>query len=163
MRTVGFIAILGAVLVGLGIPAEAREGSGGVVMDHFGAATAGGPAPRISAPERRVNGSLRDGGSRNFVVDRSSGHVVARDRRDFDRSGHPRHFFNGDLGAVDGFIASPVIGETAPPSVVDLPQLAPESEQPGRSQVAGDLPPCHETTSIGIVIERGMACSRAPR
>jgi hypothetical protein len=147
------------VLVGLAIPAEAREGSGGVVVDHFGATTAGGPAPRISAPERSVNGSLPNRGSRNFVVDRSSGHVVARDHRDFDRSGHPRRL----LAGVDGFIGSPVIDDTAPPSVVDLPQLAPESEQPGRSQVAGDLPPCHETTSIGIIIERGMACSRAPR
>ncbi len=163
MRTVSFIAILGAVLIGLGIPAEAREGGGGVVVDHFGAATAGGPAPRTSAPERSINASLPNRGSHNFVVDRSSGHVVARDRRDFDRSGHPRRFFNGDLGAVDGFIGSPVIDDTAPPSVVDVPQLAPESEQPGRSQIAGDLPPCHETTPIGIVIERGMACSRAPR
>src|SRR5438876_9178553 len=97
MRAVGFFAIVGALLIGLGVPAEAREGAGGAFAGHFGAATAGGFAPGTSIPEHSVSGSLPDRGTHSVILDRSSGHVVARDRhdverdrRDFARSGHPR-------------------------------------------------------------------------
>lgn len=159
MRAVGFFAILGAALVGAAIPpADARHSSDDAVASHFGTV-----APGRFIPGRIAGRSHPNRGTQIFVLDRSSGRVVARDRRAFARSRHPRPFFGGELGGLDGFVESSAIVGMAPPSVVDIPQPVPETARLGRSQVAADLPPCRETTPAGVVIERGKACSHAPR
>jgi hypothetical protein len=83
--------------------------------------------------------------------------VQGRDRGvDFDRFSHRHHhrrfvpvgFFSGfdTFDTPEPFSASPVSGGFSAP-----PPLSPK--------VTGDRPPCRETTSVGVVIERGGACS----
>jgi hypothetical protein len=66
-----------------------------------------------------------------------------------------------EFSGADGFVGL----DSPPPSdgVVSSPQDLTGATPPGNAWIAGDLPPCRETTPIGVVIERGMACSRAPR
>jgi hypothetical protein len=58
-----------------------------------------------------------------------------------------------DLGGFDDF-GSPAPASETPPGLDFIePQLTP-------SKSAAELPPCHEMTPVGVVIERGTACSR---
>jgi hypothetical protein len=156
MRAWTAFVILGAVPIVLAItPAAARSmaTNGAAVSRPMGTGTPG----RIIShriPARRV-----------LVFDRSLGRFVAVGRRDFAGNrrstalGVPFGFVDG-LG-VDGAAAvgpaSPAVVFIAPPQ----PQFA--AAQATAPSTAGDLPPCHEVTPVGVVIERGTACSRALR
>jgi hypothetical protein len=161
MRARSVFAILGAALIGLAVaPAQARHGGGDVAASHFGSASL---RPFVAG---RSVGSLPSHRNQIFVLNRSSGRVVAPDRRVFARSRRSTPFgfgggFGGfgsgfgDFGGFGGFIESP--------AVLGIGQPIQEVAQPPRSRLAADLPPCHETTPAGVVIERGMACSHIPR
>src|SRR5260221_4728671 len=98
MRPRSVFAILGAVLVGLAVtPAQARQSV--VVANHFGGSTF---RPFASG---RTAGSLRTHGSQFFAFDRSSGRVVAFDRRAFARSRRSAAFGfrGGGFFPRDGF------------------------------------------------------------
>jgi hypothetical protein len=153
------LATLGAALIGLAMPAEARHSSGGAVAGHFSGVTAGRFVPGRTGPGRIVIGSPRTHGNQIFLLDRFSGRVVARDRRAFPRSRRSMLFgFDGGFGGFGGFG-----GSIESPALVMIPQAVPEATQPARSQLAENLPLCHEMTPAGVVIERGRACSHAPR
>jgi hypothetical protein len=74
-------------------------------------------------------------------------------RRDFGNVGD-----FGSFGEVGGFGAfgSPAEVSEAPPSV-DLIESRPAPKS------MAELPLCHETTSFGVVIDRGTACSHVAR
>ena len=158
MRALLIVAILGSALIGFATaPADARNMSGGASRGHLRIVTS---RPFVSRPfvsRRFVTGSRRNFGSQRFVFDRFSGRVVAFDRRGFARSRRFTPFgrdgFDG-FGDFGGFIENP--------AVVSIPQAATEATQPAPTPIAGDLPPCRETMA-GVVINRGGACSRAPR
>ena len=156
MRAWTSFVILGAVLMVPAItPAAARSmaTNGAAVSRPMGTGTPG----RIVShriPARRV-----------LIFDRSLGRFVAVGRRDFAGTrrptalGVPFGFVDG-LDGVDGVAAF----GAAPPAVVFIapqPQIA--AAQATAPSTAGDLPPCHEITPFGVVIERGTACSRAAR
>jgi hypothetical protein len=76
-----------------------------------------------------------------------------------DRSSRRRNFGSvgdfgafGDFGSFGGFGGPAVISE-APPGVDFI------EPQPAPLRTAAELPPCHETTSVGVIVERGTACS----
>jgi hypothetical protein len=58
-----------------------------------------------------------------------------------------------DLGSFDYFGIPAPASEAPPPLDLIEPQPAP-------SRSAAELPPCREMTPVGVVIERGTACSR---
>jgi hypothetical protein len=58
-----------------------------------------------------------------------------------------------DLGGFDDF-GSPAPASEAPPGLDFI------EPQPAPSKSAAELPPCHEMTPVGVIIERGTACSR---
>lgn len=108
------------------------------------AALAASPSPQAAA---------RDMAGHGEAVVRAHG----RDRGvDFDRFSHrhghrrfaPFIFFNGfdTFDPPELVSASPVGGGFSAP-----PPLSPK--------LTGDRPPCRETTPVGVVIERGGACS----
>src|SRR5260221_12647318 len=79
MRPRSVFAILAAALMGLAVaPGQARQSV--VVASHFGGGTF---RPFATG---RTAGALRTHGSQFFAFDRSSGRVVAFDRRAFARS-----------------------------------------------------------------------------
>ena len=82
-----------------------------------------------------------------------------RDHDGFRRSAPFGPFY--EFGGADGFVGV----DSPPPSdgVVSIPQGVTGATPPANAWITGDLPPCRETTPIGVVIERGMACSRAGR
>jgi hypothetical protein len=143
--------ILGVVLIALAISSvEARGmmGHGGHVSRHVVSRHV------VASPGRFVvvsNSRTRD---RVFVFDRFSRRFVAFRHRDFDQFRRSTPF-----GFVDGFggfgdFGSPAAVSEAPPGVDFI------EPQPAPLGTAAALPPCHETTSVGVVIERGIACSR---
>jgi hypothetical protein len=148
---------LAAALIGLTrAPAQARHSSGeGTVVNHFSSAT------RRHLVTGRIAGSLPARGNQIVFLDRSSGRVAALHRRAFARSrrstpfGFGGGFVGGEFGGFGGFIGTP--------DVVGIPRPVQEAAPPARSQLAADLPPCHEMTPAGVAIERGMSCSRVPR
>ena len=66
--------------------------------------------------------------------------------------------FIGDGFFGGGFSDYPLIAGTTSPNII----VVSGGGQPTQSRRVEDLPPCHEVTAVGVVIERGMACSRAP-
>jgi hypothetical protein len=157
MRTLVTCAILGPVLIALASPAEA--GRGGMHGGMHGGATV-----------RIVVGSHHN---RVVVVPNHNKVVVVPNHRFFNqqfafnrfaRAGQFGQFgFSNGFGGFGGWgygggdygYASPTVAY-APPAVV---QLTPPAPPPTR--VAANLPPCHEVTSSGVTIDRGMGCSRA--
>ena len=69
------------------------------------------------------------------------------ERHDFDRFG----FFPGNS-----------VVATGPAEIVSLtpPNIVINAVSERRPIPAADLPPCQETTSSGVVVVRGMSCSR---
>jgi hypothetical protein len=130
-------------------PADARDG--GAVVIQFGA-----QIPGHFGAARILNGSSVSRGTGSFVFDRAARRVVALGAR-------PRRLrpVFDDLG-FDGLIGTPAVYGVAQPGAVSVLPAPPEAAQPAPSQPAADLPPCHETTSVGVVILRGTACSHAP-
>jgi hypothetical protein len=165
MRTWIVFAILAAALTGLAVsPAEARSGGSGVATGHFARAT---PGHSFFVPRQHFAGRV-------VVFNSNSGRFFAVNRFGFNRFGFNRFgteqfapfgFFNG-FGGFDGFgdfgafgFGSPAVVNSSPSVVVVVPQPT----QPARAQIAANLPPCHEMTSAGVAIDRGMRCSRAPQ
>jgi hypothetical protein len=72
---------------------------------------------------------------------------------------HHRGFVGARRFPGDGFGFGGLIGYGEPNAAAEAPAVAtvpaPESAVP-----AADRPPCREVTSAGVVIERGMSCSR---
>jgi hypothetical protein len=66
-------------------------------------------------------------------------------------------FSRRDFGSL-GYIEGPAAESYAPPGVDFI-----EPGPPASSTLPAELPPCHEMTSVGVVIERGSACSRVAR
>jgi len=184
MRALLIVAILGSVLIGFATaPADARNMSGGASRGHLRIVTS---RPFVSTPfvsrpfatGRFVTGSRHNFGSQRFVFNRFSGRLVAFDRRGFARSrrftpfGLDRFDRFGGIGGFSGFGDFGGFGEFGGfgdfggfienPAVVSIPQAATEATQPAPTPIVGDLPPCRETMA-GVVINRGGACSRAPR
>jgi hypothetical protein len=159
MRAWTAFVILGAVLMVPAItPAAARSmaTNGAAVSRPLGSATPGRIVSHRTFGRRTL-------GRRVLVFDRSLGRFVAVGRRDFAgirRStalGIPFDFVDG-LG-VDGA----ALGAASPGVVFIAPQPQFAAAQATAPSTAGDLPPCHEVTPVGVVIERGTACSRAAR
>jgi len=171
MRAGSVLAILGVALIGFAVwPAEARNSRGGAGASHLSIVTPGRFVPgRIAASRPTFQNQF-------FALNGFSGRVGRLDRRGFDRSRLFSPFGFGEFGGVGGFggfggfdglggfgsflDGSGIVGMTSP-SVIAIPQFASGAAQPLRPRRVEDLPPCHETTSVGVVIERGMACSRA--
>ena len=108
------------------------------------AAFAASPSPQASARDMAGHGAAAvrtQGRERGVDSDRIS-------RRHHHRRFVPFGFFDGfdTFDTTEPVSASPVGGGFSPP-----PPLSPK--------VTGDRPPCRETTSVGVVIERGGACS----
>ncbi len=165
MRALIIFAIFGSALIGLAAaPADARNVSGAGFRSHPRIVTS---RPFVSRPfvsrpfvtGRFVTGSRPNFGSQRFVFDRFSNRFVAFDRRGFRRFtpfGLDRFDRFGGIGGFSGFGDFGGFGEFG------IPQAATEATQPAPTRIAGDLPPCQETMA-GVVINRGGACSRAPR
>jgi hypothetical protein len=104
-----------------------------------------------------THGVFRFNGRETVVVEeRSSGPKTIEIG---DRSSRRRNFGSvgdfgafGDFGSFGGFGGPAVISE-APPGVDFI------EPQPAPLRTAAELPPCHETTSVGVIVERGTACS----
>jgi hypothetical protein len=158
--------ILGAALIALAISsAEAREMTrhGGAVSPHVGR---GGAVPThavspavverhvVARPGRFVivsNSRIRD---RVLVFDRFSRRLVAFRHRGFAQFRRSIPFgFVDDFGGLGDF-GSPAVISEAPPAVDFI------EPEPAPSKTAAELPPCREMTPVGVVIERGTACSR---
>lgn len=154
MRAWTAFAMLGAVPMVLAItPAAARSmaTNGAAVSRPMGTGT----------PGRIV--SHRTPGRRVLIFDRFLGRFVAVGRRDF--AGTRRSTALGvPFGFVDGLgVDGAVVGAASPGVVFIAPQPQFAAAQATAASTAGDLPSCHEVTPVGVVIERGTACSRAPR
>jgi hypothetical protein len=110
------------------------------------------------APAEARNG-FQSGEAMGHFAPASPERFAPRDHGRFRRSA-PFGSFDEFSGA-DGFVGL----DDPPPSdgAVSIPQGVTEATPPANAPIVGDLPPCRETTPIGVVIERGMACSRAPR
>jgi len=83
--------------------------------------------------------------------------LPTRRRRDFGSGGEFGSV--GDFGSFEDFgsfgeFGSPAVVSEAPPGVDFI------EPRPAPSRSLAELPPCRETTSFGVVIERGIACSR---
>jgi hypothetical protein len=71
-----------------------------------------------------------------------------------------RHGFFGARGFPrNGFGYPGIIGHAEAEATAEAPPVV-TAPQPAPAVVAVDRPPCHETTTEGVVIERGSACSR---
>ena len=71
-----------------------------------------------------------------------------------------RHGFVGARGFPrNGFGYPGIIGYSDPEAAAEAPPVLP-TPQPAPAVVAVDRPPCHETTTEGVVIVRGSPCSR---
>jgi hypothetical protein len=71
-----------------------------------------------------------------------------------------RHGFLGARGFPrNGFGYPGIIGYADPEAAAEAPPVLP-TPQPSPAVAAVDHPPCHETTTEGVVIMRGAACSR---
>jgi hypothetical protein len=71
-----------------------------------------------------------------------------------------RHGFFGARGFPrNGFGYPGIIGYSDPEAAAEAPTVT--APQPAPAVVAVDRPPCHETTTEGVVIVRGSACSRS--
>jgi len=142
-------------------PADARNAGGArhgmAASRHFGIAT---PHRVFIVPSRS--------GNRVVVVSRPFGRFGAFDGfRRVTPFGFPFPFFDG-LGGFDGFagfdgfdaftgFGAPTALDAAPPSIV---LSTPQPPPPVPVKMAGDLPPCRETTPVGVVIWRLTGCSR---
>ncbi len=150
MRAVMMFSILAATLAVLAISSvEARDMTSNVT---------------VATPGRLAIISNSTIGHRVFVLDPFSGRFVTLHRRGFRRGFDgfggplPLGFGDGLIGS-DGVVdlGSPPVVIAAPPNVVSSPpQLAP-------AKAVAELPPCSETTSFGVTIERGTACTRKER
>jgi hypothetical protein len=155
MRTWTIIPLLGAALIALALPpAEARSMHGrSAISRHVRFAT---PGHFVIVLNPNIRGRV--------LFNRSFGRFVAFDHRGFAGSrwstpfGFPFGLSYG-LGGFDGFtdFGSRAVMGTAPSTVV----LA--APQPAPLQLSADLAPCHETSPVGVIIERGTACSWAVR
>jgi hypothetical protein len=150
MRAWMIFPILAATLAVLATsPVEARGMTG-----TFAVATPGRLA--IISSSRIAN--------RVFVFDPVSGQFVAFHRRGFRRGftdfGEllPLGFAGGLLG-FGGLVGpgSPAVVIAASPNPVSSPP------PPAPAKTAAELPPCHETTSFGVIIQRGTGCSHQER
>jgi hypothetical protein len=88
-----------------------------------------------------------------------SRHVSATPERFARHRGFARFRQSTPFGSVDDFgafddLGSPGTASEAPPAV-DF--IAPP---PAPAKSAAERPPCREVTPVGVVIERGTACSR---
>jgi hypothetical protein len=158
--------ILGAALIALAISsAEARAmtSHGGAVSRHL---VTGGAVPRhavslatvsrhvVASPGRFVIVSNSRSRDRVLVFDRFSRRLVAFRHRRFAQFRRSIPFgFVDDFGSFGDF-GSPAVISDAPPGVDFI------EPQPAPSKSAAELPPCHEMTPAGVVVERGDACSR---
>jgi hypothetical protein len=155
----GFV-ILGAVLMVPAItPAAARSmaTNGAAVSRPLGSAT---PSRIVS---HRTFGR-RTLGRRVLVFDRSLGRFVAVGFRGF--SGIRRSTARDvPFGFVDGLgvAGAGAVGPALPAVIFIAPQSQITAAQATAASTADDLPPCHEVTPVGVVIERGTSCSRAAR
>jgi hypothetical protein len=108
---------------------------------------AGTIVPPFTGPVREV---------RSKIITISSNGTIVEKRLATRRS---RGFGVGDFGSFGDFggfgdVGSPALVSEAPPSVDFI------EPRPAPSRSLAELPPCRETTSFGVVIERGIACSR---
>jgi hypothetical protein len=108
-----------------------------------------------------ARGGGHSGGRAHFAGHRFGMHHFGFNR--FNRFGFNRRFDRdfsdggwgyGGYGGGYGDYGYPSVL----PSVVVMPQPTPGAA-PARERV-GDLPPCHEVTPFGVVVDRGMGCSR---
>jgi hypothetical protein len=72
---------------------------------------------------------------------------------------HHHGFFGARGFPRNGFGYPGVIGYPDPEAASEAPTVV-TAPQPAPAVVAVDRPPCHETTTEGVVIVRGSACSR---
>jgi hypothetical protein len=155
--------ILSAALIALVISSAEARGGGG---SHHGG-RAGGVHMRAASPtfSRHVFASrgrfviVSNSRSRHraLVFDRFSRRFVAFRHRGFGQFGQSIPF-----GSVDGFGGFGSFGDIGSPAVISEapPGLGVIEPQPAPLRSVAELPPCHETTPVGVVIERGTACSR---
>jgi hypothetical protein len=75
--------------------------------------------------------------------------------------------FGGDFGGTfGGFDYGPLDYGNASPTVTYMPAYTPPGVPqltPPPTRVAANLPPCHEETPSGVIVDRGTGCSRAPQ
>jgi hypothetical protein len=71
---------------------------------------------------------------------------------------HQRVFFGGRGSRGAGFGYGGFIGYSDPDGVAETPNVS-TVRQPA-SAVPVDRPPCRETTAEGVVVTRGISCSR---
>jgi hypothetical protein len=134
--------ILGAALIALAISSvEASEMTrrGDAVSSHVGP---GGAVPTQAISPAAI-----------------SRHVIATPGRFARHRGFAQSRPSTPFGSVDDFGAfgdfgSPGAANEAPPGVDFI------EPPPAPSRSAAKLPPCREMTPVGVVIERGTACSR---
>jgi hypothetical protein len=154
--------ILSAALIALAI--SSAEARGGGVSHHVG--TAGRVHMRTASPtfSRHVFASsgrfvivFNSRSGHRVVFDRFSRRFVAFRHRGFGQFGQSIPF-----GFVDGFGGFGSFGDIGSPAVISEtpPGLGVIEPQPAPLRTVAELPPCHETTPVGVVIERGTACSR---
>jgi hypothetical protein len=72
---------------------------------------------------------------------------------------HRHGFFRAGGLPRNGFGYPGIIGYSDPEAAPEAPIVV-TAPQPAPAVVAVDRPPCHETTTEGVVIVRGSACSR---
>jgi hypothetical protein len=72
---------------------------------------------------------------------------------------HHRGFVGGRRFRGEGFGYGGLIGYAEPDAAAEAPSVS-VVQQPAPAVLAADRPPCHEMTTLGVIIERGTSCSR---
>ena len=127
---------------------------GAIISQSLGSAIvpplAGTIVPPFTGPVvfREVRSKIITISSNGTIVEKR---LATPRRRGFGSFGDFGGF--GDFGSF-GEYGSPAVVSEAPPSVDFI------EPRPAPSRSVAELPPCRETTSFGVVIERGTACSR---
>ena len=106
----------------------------------------------------------RAGGNRVLVFDRFSQRFVAVPRHRFDHFGHRSDNLQGEDGfggwgwwGWDGWPGAWTGGAVVASAEPTAAEFGALPVRPPRSPA--ELPPCHETTPVGVVIERGAGCA----
>ena len=78
----------------------------------------------------------------------------------FHGGGFHHRAFSGERRFRGTGLGYGFIGYTEPAPAAEAPSVF-AVPQPASTVLAVDRPPCRETTTVGVVIERGQSCSRS--
>jgi hypothetical protein len=146
------LLIIGTAIIGLVSYSADARGMGG----HMGGGRAHFAGHRL--------GFHHFAFKRRFAFNRFAFNGFAFNSFAFNRFGFNQRFnqFGGGWGWGYGGLGYGDYGYpnyAVSPNIVVIPQPTPSAPPP--PQRAANLPPCHEVTSFGVTVDRGMGCSQS--